>query len=84
MKDHTTLSVEVTRCRAVVDRVESLLERLCRARTFNQAIDLAFEARRELGDLPPRLAAVLLEPKPFIPPDPVAAEYFATHDCRGT
>jgi hypothetical protein len=76
MKD---LTADIGRVRAVVDRLEAILERASRARTYHQALDLVYEARRELGDIPPRLAAILRNDTPFAPPDPVAAEYFATH-----
>jgi hypothetical protein len=77
------LTADIARVRAGVDRLEALLERASRARTFSQAIDLVFEARRELADIPPRLAAIRRDDPPFIPPDPVAAAYFARRPPSG-
>jgi hypothetical protein len=71
------LTADIGRCRASVDRLEALLERASRAKTYSQAVDLIFEARRELADLPPRLAAIGRDDPEFAAPDPVAAAYFA-------
>jgi hypothetical protein len=83
MKDFTALTVDVDRARVVVDRVQAILERACKARTLDQAIDRIYNARNELADVTPRLAAILREPPPFVPPDPVMAELWAAREPSG-
>ena len=44
MKDLTALTVEVDRARVVVDRVQAILERACKAQTLDQAIGRIYDA----------------------------------------
>jgi hypothetical protein len=79
MKDLAAISVEVDHARAVVDRIQVILERASRARTLDQALDRVCEARRELADLAPRLARIVWEEPPFVEIDPYTAAYFAKY-----
>jgi hypothetical protein len=83
MKDLAALTMDVERARTSVDRVQAILERACKAQTLDQAIGRIYDARNELGDVAPRLAAILRQPTPFVPPDPVMAELWAGREPSG-
>ncbi len=77
------MSIEIDRCREVGKRVEAILKRLCHAKTYQQAIDLAYDARGELAMLPGALSRIEHPPQEKACPSPVDAILWANRKPSG-